>query len=1565
MTDQISSEFGFAAASPPRTSIGVVLPGENAFDDRFLGLFLLSWSVVFGLWGLVQLATFSRKKRYGRILSPKSTGLTHLVRLFFVGLYAGLQFVLALEARRPNPGFSAALFVNSAVVALIILPLQVIEVHKSIWQCASALLYWLFTPLVLLAYVYQNNFTAHPLVDTSFYKVVDYSVFIVGILGLIFEVLLWKRAHEYTTHLALNNVDVNMFYNANVLGRISYTNLSDLINKAYAGKPIGLEDLPALPHDLEPEKCFKKMNKWWNIEKTKPNPTLGMPLARAFGGAVFVFLVLEMLHILTSFIQPQLLKVFMTLFLHTETAAGSPPYLEGIMICVAMTVTAFVGIILWNEYVNQTYKASLQVRISMTMLIYEKALKLLAKARKNRNVGDVVNMISVDASKVEFLIITFPTFVSLPVQFVLCIASLYFLLGWSSFSGLLVMAVAIPINGYAIKYIEQYYDQSMKFRDMRTKAISELINLIKSIKLYSWEKPMIRKIATIRNDKELETMKKIGILDCIIGFSWSCVPFFVSCITFASFTYFLDTKLTSDLIFPSLALFELLGDPLIHFPDVISGYIETKVSLNRLVKFLCDDELDENLITQYETLSQKGQAAAVIENATFYRSKDNQEGTKEDPALTNINFTAKKGELTCIVGNVGLGKTTFLQALLGHCPIVAANPDGPKPLVEIRGSVAYCPQNPWIMNTSIKKNILFGHRYDEEFFQKTVEACDLVLDFDILPDGVETQVGEKGISLSGGQKARISLARAVYARADIYLLDDVLSAVDAHVSKHIVDNVLGKLGILALKTLILLTNHLKVLREASQIYVLDHGKIDEQGSYDTLVAAQGEFSKLLAEFSKGNDEAEAETKAETEVEIKTETGSNKAVEFDGEEEAIEHADSNALDRVISRTTLRRASVATFHPQLPGEDNEEKVGSKSGQTAEISKLGRVSSSTYVRYAQAAGYWAVGATLFAVLMVGVTEFGEKLWLKHWADVNDQANSSTLSTHLISIYTLIGVLSGISVLFSGLCLWFFVSINASRNIHADLVMSVIKLPMSFFETTPTGRILNRFLEDIDKMDERFPRAINSFADTIVRTVYTLLLIAVTLPSTIIFIALLSLIYYYVQNFYMCTLRETKRLASTTRSPVYSHVHETLVGVDTIRAYGKVDRFRQINAVNMNHSATASMAQVWATRWLNFRLKLILTLFLFIVTMLCVYSLGTLKALSAGVVGLLTSFLFQITDTLNWLVRMSVDVETNAVAVERILEYCDLPSEKPHEIEKTRPPLLWPMYGGIKFDNYTTKYKADADPVLKKVSFEVKPQEKIGIVGRTGAGKSTLTLALFRIIEATEGRIIIDGVDTSAIGLYDLRSRLNIIPQDSQAFDGTVRQNLDPFHKYKDEDLWKALEMAHLKTHVESMKDEAKKEDENKDEEDEEDKDQAVTNSAFGDEEIPEGAVKGAGLYATVSGGGSNLSAGQKQLLCLARALLNPLKILLMDEATAAVDVKTDKIVQETIRSEFKDRTILTIAHRIDTILDNDKILVLDKGEVKEFDLPAKLLEDKSSIFYSLCEKGGYLKKDKHGDP
>ncbi|KAI6879372.1 ATP-binding cassette glutathione S-conjugate transporter, partial [Hortaea werneckii] len=574
--------------------------------------------------------------------------------------------------------------------------------------------------------------------------------------------------------------------------------------------------------------------------------------------------------------------------------------------------------------------------------------------------------------------------------------------------------------------------------------------------------------------------------------------------------------------------------------------------------------------------------------------------------------------------------------------------------------------------------------------------------------------------------------------------------------------------------------------------------------------------------------------------------------------------------------------------------------------------------YFEYARESNLAAVAIYLLMLVGAQTAQVGGSVWLKQWSEVNSKYGSNPNVGKYIGIYFAFGIGGAALVVLQTLILWIFCSIEASRKLHERMAYAIFRSPMSFFETTPSGRILNRFSSDIYRIDEVLARTFNMLFANAARAIFTLVVISTSTPVFIALILPLGALYMWIQKYYLRTSRELKRLDSVTRSPIYAHFQESLAGVSTIRAYRQTKRFAMENEWKVDANLRAYFPSISANRWLAVRLEFLGSVIILAAAGFAIVSVTSGSGLSAGLVGLAMSYALQITQSLNWIVRQTVEVETNIVSVERVLEYARLPSEAPEIISKQRPPNSWPSKGGVSFDGYSTRYREGLDLVLKNVNLDIKSHEKIGVVGRTGAGKSSLTLALFRLIEPTSGDITIDDLSTSSMGLLDLRRRLAIIPQDAALFEGTIRDNLDPGHVHDDTELWSVLDHARLRDHVASMDGQ---------------------------------------LDAQLNEGGSNLSQGQRQLVSLARALLTPSNILVLDEATAAVDVETDAMLQTTLRSNmFKDRTIITIAHRINTILDSDRIVVLEQGEVKEFDTPAELIKTKG-LFYELVRESGLL--------
>ncbi|KAK5677390.1 ATP-binding cassette glutathione S-conjugate transporter ycf1 [Elasticomyces elasticus] len=1395
----------------------------------------------------------------------------------------------------------------------VIFYVQYVEHWRSRTPSAVALLYWLF-----LLIVYGIKLRSLISQKLHVHHVAYFAVFTANLaLAIVSLALEWLVPKKVSAYDALGDEDECPVEYANIFSRLTFGWMTPMMRYGYK-EFLTQDDLWNLRKRDSTHSTSTTFEEHWNEQLERKKPSLWIALFSSFGGPYFRGAVIKTGSDCLAFVQPQLLRLLIS-FVDSYRRGNTPqPPVKGAAIALAMFAVSVGQTACLHQYFQRSFETGMRVKSALTATIYQKSLRLSNEGRAARSTGDIVNYMAVDTQRLQDLAQYGQQLWSAPFQITLCLLSLYQLLGISMLAGLGAMLAMIPINGFIAKLSKTLQKRQMKNKDARTRLMTEILNNMKSIKLYAWTTAFMSKLTFIRNDRELHTLRKIGALTAVANFTWSTTPFLVSCSTFAVFVATQSRPLSTEIVFPALTLFNLLTFPLAVLPMVITAIIEASVAVTRLTDYFTSPELQPDAVLRSESVG-AGEESVRIRDATFTWNKD--EGRN---VLHDINLSAHKGELQCIVGRVGMGKSSLLGTMLGDLYKIKGE-------VVLRGTSAYVAQSPWIMNASVRENIVFGYRWDSAFYDRTVKACALIEDFSSLPDGDQTEVGERGISLSGGQKARVTLARAVYARADIYMLDDVLSAVDQHVGRHLIDNVLGPKGLLAGKTRILATNSIPVLMEANYVVMIRDGRIIERGTYEQLMAMKGEIAALI-KASSNEDSSTADSEASSgsplsDAETQYSPGSDDALETEEAQEGltelapIKPSGGGPVRRANSSTTLRRASTASFRgPRGKMTDEEENKGSqlKSKQTKEFSEKGNVKRDVYKEYAKESNLVAVAVYLVMLVGAQTASIGGNIWLKSWSEENSRVHGNPHIGKYLGVYLAFGIGSAGLVVLQTLILWIFCSIEASRKLHERMAFAIFRSPMSFFETTPTGRILNRFSSDIYRIDEVLARTFNMLFTNAARAMFTLVVISIATPAFIALILPLGALYLWIQKYYLRTSRELKRLDSISRSPIYAHFQESLSGISTIRAYRQTKRFAMENEWRIDANLRAYFPSISANRWLAVRLEFLGSIVILVSASLAIYAVTSGSPLSAGAVGLAMSYALQITQSLNWIVRQTVEVETNIVSVERVLEYARLPAEAPEIISKNRPPVSWPSKGAVSFNGYSTRYRPGLDLVLKNVNLNIKSHEKIGVVGRTGAGKSSLTLALFRIIEAAEGDITIDGLSSSAMGLLDLRRRLAIIPQDAALFEGTVRDNLDPGHVHDDTELWSVLDHARLREHVASMPGQ---------------------------------------LEATIHEGGSNLSSGQRQLISLARALLTPSNILVLDEATAAVDIETDALLQTTLRSNmFKDRTIITIAHRINTILDSDRIVVLDHGEVKEFDTPAELVRRKG-LFYELVRESGLL--------
>nr|XP_014086909.1 multidrug resistance-associated protein 1 isoform X2 [Bactrocera oleae] len=1223
------------------------------------------------------------------------------------------------------------------------------------------------------------------------------------------------------------------------------------------------------------------------------------PIIKSFGGVFLFGSLMKLICDLLTFVQPQVLSLIISFVEdYADENSERQPEWKGIFYSALLFITAAAQTFILGQYFHRMFVVGLRIRTALINAIYRKALVISNATRKQSTVGEIVNLMAVDAQRFMDLTTYLNMIWSAPLQIALAMYFLWLQLGPSVLAGLAVMIILIPVNGVIANRIKVYQIRQMKYKDERVKLMNEVLSGIKVLKLYAWEPSFENQVLQIR-EKEIETLKAAAYLNAGTSFLWSCAPFLVSLVTFGTYVLIDENNvLDATKIFVSLSLFNILRFPLIMLPMLITNMVQTQVSVKRINKFMNSEELDPNSV-QHDP---KEAEPMIIRKGAFSWGDGEQ-------TLKNIDLTVKKGTLCAVVGTVGSGKSSLIQALLGEMDKLSGR-------VNTVGSIAYVPQQAWIQNATLRDNILFGLEYDRKRYNRVIDACALRSDIDMLSAGDQTEIGEKGINLSGGQKQRVSLARAVYSNADLYLLDDPLSAVDSHVGKHIFEEVIGPNGLLAKKTRVLVTHGITFLPQTNNIYVMKLGEISESGTYQELLARKGAFAEFIIQHLQESTE-EVEDLDEIKQQLE---GTVQSEELLGTlEKVISLARTESLSDSVSVKSLESGKGSLRRRKIGRQDSEiSAISTVSQKQTEVeegklietekSETGGVQLAVYKHYIKSVGVFLSLATLFLNFVYQAFSIGSNLWLTQWSNDRRVANDTGLRDMYLGVYGAFGFGQAL-VSYLMTCAPYLGALRAATVIHLLLLKNMLRVELNFFDTTPAGRILSRFSKDVDVLDTKLPQLIDDCLWCGFQVLATIAVISMSTPIFLAVIIPIGFLYYFAQRFYVASSRQLMRLESVSRSPIYTHFSETITGVTTIRAYTVQDRFIDESDNRVDKNQVCKYPSLIANRWLAVRLEMVGNLIILFASLFAV--LGGQS--NPGLVGLSVSYALQVTQTLNWLVRMTSDIETNIVAVERIKEYGETKQEAPWELENSKVPRDWPMEGQVVFENFKVRYREGLDLVLRGITFTIRGGEKVGIVGRTGAGKSSLTLSLFRIIESAAGRIFIDGVDIATLGLHMLRSRLTIIPQDPVLFSGTLRINLDPFEVKSDDELWKALELSHLKTFVKTLP---------------------------------------AGLNHEISEGGENLSVGQRQLVCLARALLRKTRVLVLDEATAAVDLETDDLIQKTIRSEFKECTVLTIAHRLNTIMDSDKVIVLDKGEVTEFASPVELLDNPKSAFYSMAK-------------
>ncbi|KAK4042218.1 P-loop containing nucleoside triphosphate hydrolase protein [Parachaetomium inaequale] len=1148
-----------------------------------------------------------------------------------------------------------------------------------------------------------------------------------------------------------------------------------------------------------------------------------------------------------------------------------------------------------------------------------------------------VNLIGVDGKRVSDFCAFQNLFPGSLFKLIVSLAFLVNLLGWKALlAGFSAMVAIMPVNIYFSKRYAAAQDRLMKVRDEKMEVVTEALQGIRQIKFSALEPEWENKISTVR-ERELSAVWSVFMNDTILIGCWVTSPILLSAISLAVYAA-ITGSLAPSVAFVSLGVFKSLEMTLSIVPELTTDLLDAWVSINRIEQYLDSPEVEK---------ISKDSDEVAFDNASIAWPSDEEIDEAERFVLRNINVTFPKGELSVISGKTGTGKSLMLAAILGEVDVLGGTLYVPRapPLSErhddkankgnwiIPEAIAYVAQIPWIENASIKDNILFGLPYDEDRYNKTVEVCALKKDLEMLNDGENTEIGANGINLSGGQKWRVTLARAIYSRAGILVLDDIFSAVDAHVGRHIFEKCLnGELA--AGRTRILVTHHVALCEPKTKFLM-------ELGAGGVLHA--GLLSELREEGTLQKIRSHGQTAEEIEAdELAT------AVNSDGSsvEEQDGAADGNALKKVPSKVPEARKFV-----------EEEKR-----------EQGAVRKHVYTTYLKdSGGFFFWGFALCIFMAVQGFSLGRSWWIKIWTSTYVEQGVHRLripnvsseygysytegirqSIHVLSspstaiqgnlaFYLGIYVALAISSSIIGTLKFPYIyigSIRASRKLFAKLNFTILHTPIRWLDTVPVGRILNRYTADFNTIDSQLANAVSFGAHSFLGLLAVVVAGFFVSPYSVLLAGIILLICLYYAIRYLDAARPVKRLESTTKSPVFEQFGSALTGVTTIRGFDKTQVYVERMYRKIDDYSTSTWHLWLFNRWMGWRMSLVGSFFSSFVSILILLTPG----IDSSLAGFALAFALEFSSSVMWTIRLYATVELDMNSAERIIEYTELPTE---DLGGQAPPAAWPTEGRIEVDDLVVAYAPDLPPVLKGLTFSVNRNERIGVVGRTGAGKSSLTLALFRFLEARSGSIHIDGLDISKIKLHDLRSRLAIIPQDPVLFSGTVRSNLDPFDHQTDAELRDCLERVHLITNTSSS---------------------AASGSAtpIGGSTTPKNTNIFSDLASPISEGGLNLSQGQRQLLCLARAIVSRPRVMVLDEATSAVDMHTDALIQRSIREEFTDATLLVIAHRLSTIADFDRVLVLSDGRVAEFGTPRELWEmGEGGLFRSMCEESGEREK------
>ncbi|XP_022945328.1 ABC transporter C family member 10-like [Cucurbita moschata] len=1214
-------------------------------------------------------------------------------------------------------------------------------------------------------------------------------------------------------------------------------------------KTLDYDDIPMMCEEDRAESCYLQFtNKMNELKKKEPNsqPSVLRVIVLCHWKDILLSGFFALLKILFLSAGPLLLNSFILV------AQGHQSFkYEGLVLALSLFFSKSIESISQRQWYFRSRLVGLKVRSMLSAAIYKKQLRLSNEAKLTHSSGEIMNYVTVDAYRIGEFSYWFHQTWTTSLQLIIALLILYKAVGIATIASFLVIILCVIGNTPIAKLLHKYQSKLMAAQDERLKTFTEALVNMKVLKLYAWESHFRNVIAKLR-EVEHKWLSSVQIRKGYNGILFWSSPVIVSVATFGACSL-LDIPLHANNVFTFVSTLRLVQDPVRSMADVIAAIIQARVSFTRIINFLEAPELQGTSVCR-KRLNTNDNYSIKISSASFSWEKNSSK-----PTLRNINLEVRSGSKVAICGEVGSGKSTLLAAILGEIPNVEGN-------IQVYGRLAYVSQIAWIQTGTIRDNILFGSQMDSWRYRETLEKCSLVKDLELLPYGDLTEIGERGVNLSGGQKQRIQLARALYQDADIYLLDDPFSAVDAHTATSLFNGYV--MEALSGKTVLLVTHQVDFLPDFDSVLLMSDGEIQEAAPYHHLLAHSKEFQDLV--------NAHKET-----------AGTERLADFSATKSLI------TSSKEIKKSYTEKLSVTSDANQLIKQE-EREVGDSGFRP-------------YIQYLnQSKGFIFFSLDVLSQLAFVACGIMQNSWMASNVDNPDISNS-----RLILVYLLIGIISTFFLvtrsLFTAL-----LGLESSKSLFSQLLTSLFRAPMSFYDSTPIGRILSRVSMDLSIVDLDVPFSLifavgatsNAYAALGVLAVITWQVLFISIPTVVLAICL--------QRYYFASAKELMRLNGTTKSMVANHLSESVAGSMTIRAFEEEERFFKKNLEFVDGNASPFFHNFSANEWLIQRLEMLSAVVLASAA-LCMVLLPT-GSFSPGFIGMAISYGLSLNVSLVFSIQNQCTIANHIISVERLNQYMHLPSEAPEIIEERRPPTNWPSVGKVEIIDLKIRYRPNTPLVLHGISCTFEGGHKIGIVGRTGSGKSTLLSAIFRLVEPAGGKILVDGIDICSIGLHDLRSRFGIIPQDPTLFKGTVRYNLDPLVQHTDDEIWEVLGKCQLREAVEE---------------------------------------KEAGLDSLVVEDGSNWSMGQRQLFCLGRALLRRSRILVLDEATASIDNATDMILQKTIRTEFADCTVITVAHRIPTVMDCTMVLAISDGRIAEYDEPTTLIKREGSLFGQLVKE------------